>query len=143
MMLKIFIYTLVLGVLSGNNWHLWHEKYAKSNLLCSRPEVIFCATKLVVLFYCTLIFLPCQLIFWLFNFFLLQGNYCSSQILSSVFFLSCLHSLYLFKLGLAPQIQDLYGKAQFTGQWKNFTLLLFAHLQSLFFSCITKLTSKW
>lgn len=26
------------------------------------------------------------------------------------------HSLYLFKLGLAPQIQDLYGKVDFTGE---------------------------
>lgn len=25
-------------------------------------------------------------------------------------------SLYLFKLGLAPQIQDLYGKVDFTGK---------------------------
>ena len=30
----------------------------------------------------------------------------------------CLHalSLYLFKLGKAPQIQDLYGKIKFTGE---------------------------
>ena len=26
-------------------------------------------------------------------------------------------SLFLFKLGLAPQIQDLYGKAKFTGKF--------------------------
>lgn len=28
-------------------------------------------------------------------------------------------SLYLFKLGLAPQIQDLYGKVDFTGKAKH------------------------
>jgi len=27
-----------------------------------------------------------------------------------------LYSLYLFKLGLAPQITDLYGKVAFTGE---------------------------
>ena len=34
---------------------------------------------------------------------------------NSPFHLS-LPSLYLFKLGLAPQIQDLYGKVDFTGK---------------------------
>lgn len=27
----------------------------------------------------------------------------------------CVCSMYLFRLGLAPQIQDLYGKVEFTG----------------------------
>lgn len=31
-------------------------------------------------------------------------------------FLVFFFSLYLFKLGLAPQIQDLYGKVDFTGE---------------------------
>lgn len=36
----------------------------------------------------------------------------------SCFFIYCVsfRSLYLFKLGLAPQIQDLYGKVDFTGK---------------------------
>ena len=28
----------------------------------------------------------------------------------------CVCSVYLFKLGRAPQIQDLYGKVKFTGE---------------------------
>ena len=39
------------------------------------------------------------------------------------FFMCCLwvlfYSLYLFKLGLAPQIQDLYGKVDFTGKTEH------------------------
>lgn len=30
-----------------------------------------------------------------------------------------MRSLYLFKLGLAPQIQDLYGKVDFTGKARH------------------------
>lgn len=37
-----------------------------------------------------------------------------------------IHSLYLFKLGLAPQIQDLYGKVDFTGKFKTKSLHLFS-----------------
>lgn len=35
---------------------------------------------------------------------------------SACSFFSFLYSLYLFKLGLAPQIADLYGKVAFTGE---------------------------
>lgn len=31
-------------------------------------------------------------------------------------FISILSSFYLFRLGLAPQIHDLYGKVKFTGE---------------------------
>lgn len=40
------------------------------------------------------------------------------------------HSLYLFKLGLAPQIQDLYGKVDFTGKSESKSV----HLVFLFLS---------
>jgi hypothetical protein len=32
------------------------------------------------------------------------------------------HSLYLFKLGIAPQIQDLLGKVAFTGKTRLYQL---------------------
>lgn len=38
------------------------------------------------------------------------------KITSYDFLLIFFSSLYLFKLGLAPQIQDLYGKVDFTGK---------------------------
>lgn len=59
--------------------------------------------------------------------------YCScSCVTHSVMFLDFMfHSLYLFKLGLAPQIQDLYGKVDFTGKSE--------HLFSSFLSPLTRL----
>lgn len=41
------------------------------------------------------------------------------KITSSNYLLIFFSSLYLFKLGLAPQIQDLYGKVDFTGKKKK------------------------
>lgn len=41
------------------------------------------------------------------------------KITGSNYLLIFFSSLYLFKLGLAPQIQDLYGKVDFTGKKKE------------------------
>lgn len=46
---------------------------------------------------------------------------------SSNYLLLLFSSLYLFKLGLAPQIQDLYGKVDFTGK-KTPTLMYAAFI---------------
>jgi hypothetical protein len=46
------------------------------------------------------------------------------------------HSLYLFKLGLAPQIQDLYGKVDFTGECPNTTVFHFLSLNSFSLSLL-------
>ncbi|CAC5411023.1 IQGAP1 [Mytilus coruscus] len=51
----------------------------------------------------------------------------------------CIHalSLFCFKLGIAPQIQDLYGKVQFTGEvWKTG-----AHEKTVFFLVSAKYSS--
>lgn len=46
----------------------------------------------------------------------------------TVFLFAC--SMYLFKLGRAPQILDLIGKIKFTGEDKNCLLLKFSNIQS-------------
>ena len=52
---------------------------------------------------------------------------------------ACCYSLYLFKLGLAPQIQDLYGKVDFTGKSVNTSLCIwFPHLSLSAQSCYLK-----
>lgn len=43
-----------------------------------------------------------------------------------------MRSLYLFKLGLAPQIQDLYGKVDFTGKAKTQACVCFPHFSFQF-----------
>ena len=55
------------------------------------------------------------------NFVLYHFSLPNQSYVENVFHISnCLlvcFSLYMFKLGLAPQIQDLYGKVQFTGEF--------------------------
>lgn len=46
-----------------------------------------------------------------------------------VFFMVCF-SLYLYKLGIAPQIQDLLGKVDFTGNGCGNQLLLITYTVS-------------
>lgn len=50
------------------------------------------------------------------SFFFLFLCYFLSHVSFTYCISACCYSLYLFKLGLAPQIQDLYGKVDFTGK---------------------------
>ena len=54
---------------------------------------------------------------------------------------TCDFSLYLFKLGLAPQIQDLYGKINFTGlhSWHLYQCIPIAASPPEFFVIITNI----